>query len=106
LLTTDSERGQALDYKIILPAKSKFPFTTNSFPFPLSALGSILEFKLFCDRILLSCPKNNLKMSDVEPGGRTVGAAASPGGGGQRREAFPAAEEQVGDPIAKIKTPG
>jgi hypothetical protein len=34
-----------------------------------------------------------------------VCAAASPGGGGQRREAFSSVQEQVGDPIAKIKTP-
>jgi hypothetical protein len=39
----------------------------------------------------------------VGPG---VCAAASPGSGGQRREAFPSEEEQVGDPIAKIKKPG
>jgi hypothetical protein len=38
--------------------------------------------------------------------GPGVSAAASPGTGGQRREALPSAEEPVGDPIAKIKTPG
>jgi len=43
-------------------------------------------------------------------GARRAGAgvcvAASPGEGGQRKEAFSSAQEQVGDPIAKIKTPG
>jgi hypothetical protein len=39
----------------------------------------------------------------AEPG---VCAAALPGGGGQRREAFSSAEEQVGDPIARIETTG
>jgi hypothetical protein len=32
-------------------------------------------------------------------------AAASPGSGGQKREAFPSEEEQVGDLMAKIKKP-
>jgi hypothetical protein len=39
----------------------------------------------------------------AEPG---VCAAASPGGGGQRREAFSSAGEQVGDPMAKDKSLG
>jgi hypothetical protein len=34
--------------------------------------------------------------------GPGVCAAASPGSGEQRREAFLSAEEQVGDPIGKI----
>ena len=38
--------------------------------------------------------------------GPGVCAAASPGRGGQRREAFPSDEEQFGDPIGKIKKPG
>jgi hypothetical protein len=38
--------------------------------------------------------------------GPGVCAAASPGSGKQKREAFPSDEEQVGDPIAKIKKPG
>jgi hypothetical protein len=37
--------------------------------------------------------------------GLGVCAAASPGGGGQRREAFSSAEKQIGDRMAKIKTP-
>jgi hypothetical protein len=39
----------------------------------------------------------------AEPG---VCAAASPGGEGQRRGEFSSADEQVGDPMVKIKTPG
>ena len=38
--------------------------------------------------------------------GPGVCAAASAGSGGQRREAFPSDEEQVGDPMAKIKKAG
>jgi hypothetical protein len=45
-------------------------------------------------------------LSGPRRAGPGVRAAASPGAGGQRREAFSSAEEQVGDPIAKIKTLG
>jgi hypothetical protein len=38
--------------------------------------------------------------------GPGVCAAASPGDGGQRKEGFSSAGEQVGDPMAKIETPG
>ena len=42
----------------------------------------------------------------VEAKNTMFSAAALSGGGGQKRGAFSSAEEQVGDPIAKIETPG
>jgi hypothetical protein len=62
-----------------------------------------------CRNVLLGDIGDSGNVKTVTTAGRAgpgVCAAASPGSGGQRREAFSSAEEQVGDPIAKIKTPG